>query len=192
VTVGTRYDSMLSIQSASIVVGSSILILNNTGGTTQLGQWTTSHGNHYLITKNAQNEKRDHNDLPDSGDRRHKIMKPKQSIHQYPQGYSHLERACAMMNMMIDRGKLHESWKVEVPIMSDTFAPVVFDISQAHTRECHFLEGYMLGMAIASGTITIGKCREWLRVADMRGAHELANFGGAIRDKFSIDEDDTQ
>lgn len=112
------------------------------------------------------------------------------SIHLSPERYATIERACAMQNMMTDRAKLPASWKVDVPLGKDvnSFSPVIFGVAMIHREECRFLEGFMLGMAIASGTISIGKCREWARIANISGAHELANFGGAIRDEFAKGE----
>lgn len=113
-------------------------------------------------------------------------------IHANPSAYSHIERGAAMMNMMIDRGDLPSGWKVDVPLRRDIHScdPIVFGIPQIDLHQCKMLEALMIGMAIASGTITLGKCREWLGVAGFTQPHELSMFGMNVRDLFSIDEDD--
>lgn len=112
-------------------------------------------------------------------------------IHNAPKRYAHIERGCALMNMMIERGDLPEGWKVSLPLGSEKRScdPVVFGIPQIDIYQCQKFEALMIGMAIASGTITLGKCREWLDAAGFSEPHELAMFGMNIRDLFSIEED---
>ena len=110
------------------------------------------------------------------------------SISEYPQGYSHLERAAGMMNALIDRGELPISWKVALPITDKTTS--VFGIYDYSISQSMLLEGFMLGLAMASGTISIGKCREWMTAAGAAQPHELSNFGGAIRDMFAKEDED--
>lgn len=112
------------------------------------------------------------------------------SIHLYPQGYSHMERAIGMMNLMIDRGELPLSWKVELPVVDRTAS--IFGIHDYSISQSQLIEGFMLGAAIASGSISIGKCREWLHAAGAPQPHELANFGGNIRDLFAKEDEEVQ
>ena len=108
-------------------------------------------------------------------------------IHLNPRKYSTLERASAINNMLVRRAGLPESWIIPLPIGEEVkcYDPVLFGITQVDHFRGPAIEGFMLGLAIASGTISLGKCREWLDYAQFPMPHELAMFGMNIRDEFS-------
>lgn len=112
------------------------------------------------------------------------------SIHESPKSYSGIERAGALNNMMIERSGLPDGWKVEIPTTKPSHEPVLF--GESILTRCGLIEGYMIGLAMASGTISLGKCREWLDAGGARQPHELAMFGMNIRDLFAIEDDQPQ
>ena len=114
---------------------------------------------------------------------------PLADIHKEPGRYSSYERAAAMMNMMIERGDLPEGWKVDVPIMTKPGSPIMFGES-GYGTSAYTIEGFMLGLAMASGTISLGKCREWLNLTGVQQPHELSMFGMKIRDLCAIEDED--
>lgn len=67
--------------------------------------------------------------------------------------------------------------------------PKLYGVHQADIGQARLLEGYAIGLAIATGTITLGKCREWLNAAGASQPHELAMFGMNVRDLWSVGDE---